>query len=436
MNFKKNLALLSCILLAGTLSTTAKAAMSLEEIEKELMATKAQLQTVEKETAGLKDFEFHGYARSGVIVSDDRTDGDKFAVPGFSGAGAYRLGNEDDTGWEANFLKTFKMDDGSYAKFCLLLANFTGDAYDEEVDNSVQARQVFVEMGNLPPFTGAFADSTIWAGKRYYERADFHINDWKYTNMSGTGAGITNINVGGPGNLNLAFITNDLEDSAGDEFGKVYNLDARYKGVEALGGTWEYVATLKDAKDSPNANDGFQLGAIYDRGDFYGVADGGSKVVLQYGDGLGTALGFADSSADIDNDATSYRIATSGLMTANEKWDVFAQAIYEDRSDYEADGDDETWTSFGVRPVYKVNKNFELQFELGYDVVDLDNEADGDITKLTFAPTFKLDTGDFWARPEIRTFVTYATWDNDLKEAYETDSDDGLNFGVQAEVWF
>ena len=431
MNFKKNLALLSCILLAGTLSTTAKAAMSLEEIEKELMATKAQLGAVEEKTNSFNDFEFHGYARSGVIVSDERTDGDKFGIPNFAGAGAYRLGNEDDSGWEANFVKNFKMDDGSYAKFCLLLADFAGDAYDEEVGNSVQARQIFVEMGNLPAFTGAFADSAVWAGKRYYERADFHINDWKYTNMSGTGAGLTNINVG-PGNLNLAFIANDLD----NDDTKVYNLDARYKGLEALGGTWEYVATYKESKDSIGADDGYQLGAIYDRGDFYGLADGGSKVVVQYGDALGAKLGNADSSEDFTSDSEAFRIATSGLMTANEKWDVFAQAIYEDRSDYtDADGD-ETWTSFGVRPVYKVNKNFELQFELGYDVVDLDNEADGDITKLTFAPTFKLDTGNFWARPEIRTFVTYATWDDDLKDAYGTDSDDGLNFGVQAELWF
>ena len=435
MNFKKNLALLSCILLAGTLSTTAKAAMSLEEIEKELMATKAQLQAVEEKTDSFDDFEFHGYARSGVIIGDDRTDGDKFAVPGFSGAGAYRLGNEEDTGIELDFIKHFKMDDGSWAKFEVLLAQWNGDAYDEEVDNPIQTRQAFVEMGNIPAFTGAFADSTVWAGKRYYERSDFHINDWKYTNMSGTGAGLTNINVGGPGSLNLAFITNDLD----NDDTKVYNLDTRYKGVEALGGTWEYVLTLKQSKDSVGADDGYQLGAIYDRGDFYGMGDGDSKVVLQYGDGLGAKLGYADSSEDFSSDSQAFRIATSGLMAVSEKWDMFAQAIYEDRSDYDADGDDETWTSLGVRPVYKVNKNFELQFELGYDHVDLET-ADGGITKLTFAPTFKLDTGNFWARPEIRTFVTYAVWDDDLNDVVADDAlesgDDGLNFGVQAEVWF
>ncbi len=434
MNFKKNLTLLSCILLAG-LSTTAKAAMTLEELEKELIATKAKVEAVEEKTDSFNDFEFHGYARSGVIVGDNRTDGDGFNAPGFTG---YRLGNEDDTGWEADLVKNFRMDDGSWAKFELLLANFAGDAYDEEVGKDVQARQVFVEMGNLPTFTGAFSDATVWAGKRYYERADFHINDWKYTNMSGTGAGLTNINVG-PGNLNLAFIANDLD----DDDTKVYNLDARYKGVEALDGTWEYVLTLKQAKGSDGTDDGFQLGAIYERGDFYGVADGGTKVVVQYGDGLGARLGYADSSEDFSSGSHAYRLATSGLTPLNEKWDLFAQAILEEREDYGSDdyGDDQTWVSAGVRPVYKVNKNFELQFEAGYDFVDYDSlGVDGSITKLTFAPTFKLDTESFWARPEIRTFVTYAMWDDDLNAISQigdsATADDGLNFGVQAEVWF
>lgn len=435
MKFKKNLILLSCMLLVGTLSTTAKAEMTLEEMEKELNATKARLDEVEDKTSSFNDFEFHGYARSGVLVSDSRTDGDNFKAPGFTG---YRLGNENDIGWELGLVKNLKMEDGSNAKFHLLLSNYTGDRYDEAVDQPVQAQQIFVEMNKLPTFTGSFTDSTIWAGKRYYERKDFHINDWKYTNMSGTGAGVTNIDVG-PGNLNLAFIANDLDNT--DD--KVYNLDARYKGLELLDGTWEYVVTLKQAKDSDGAEDGFQLGAIYDREDFYGIANGTTKVVIQYGDGLGTRLGYTDSTEDFSSDSYAYRFATDGLVNLNEKWDLFAQAIFEEREDYGSVsyGDDQTWFSAGARPVYKINKNFELQFELGYDYVDYDSlDVSGSITKFTFAPTFKLDTGDFWARPEIRTFVTYAVWDDDLNAVEpigdSATADNGLNFGVQAEIWF
>ncbi|MGL4980752.1 MAG: carbohydrate porin, partial [Fusobacteriaceae bacterium] len=48
------------------------------------------------------------------------------------------------------------------------------------------------------------------------------------------------------------------------------------------------------------------------------------------------------------------------------------------------------------------------------------------------APTFKLDT-NFWARPEIRTFVSYLGAD---EKVINDDQKNGINVGVQAEVWF
>ncbi|MGL5950379.1 MAG: carbohydrate porin, partial [Cetobacterium sp.] len=58
--------------------------------------------------------------------------------------------------------------------------------------------------------------------------------------------------------------------------------------------------------------------------------------------------------------------------------------------------------------------------------------------KLTFAPTFKLDTNQFWARPEIRTYVSYLGYRDEFKSEgiKEKDSEKGLTVGVQAEVWF
>ena len=35
----------------------------------------------------------------------------------------------------------------------------------------------------------AIPDIRIWAGQRYYQRMDIHINDFYYLDMSGYGAG-------------------------------------------------------------------------------------------------------------------------------------------------------------------------------------------------------------------------------------------------------
>ena len=62
------------------------------------------------------------------------------------------------------------------------------------------------------------------------------------------------------------------------------------------------------------------------------------------------------------------------------------------------------------------------------------------------------DSG-FWARPQLRFFVTYAKWDKGVSDALDgnynwdtntitaggysrSGSTDTVNFGVQAEVWF
>jgi maltoporin len=45
--------------------------------------------------------------------------------------------------------------------------------------------------------------STIWAGKRFYQRHDVHMIDFYYWDISGPGAGIENIDLGF-GKLSLA----------------------------------------------------------------------------------------------------------------------------------------------------------------------------------------------------------------------------------------
>ena len=82
----------------------------------------------------------------------------------------------------------------------------------------------------------------------------------------------------------------------------------------------------------------------------------------------------------------------------------------------------------------------------------VNGKGKGGLTKVTVAPTLTFDSG-FWARPQLRFFVTYAKWDKGVSDALDgnynwdtntitaggysrSGSTDTVNFGVQAEVWF
>ena len=483
MKINKVLTLLSCIILAGTVGekTFAKEVVQTPEV----LTTSYDVSVLEDRIAKLEynqehpSFEFHGYGRSGLLLNANN-DLKKGKV--FNKNGVGRLGNESDTYIEAELVKNFYLDNGSWSKWHIMFAKGTDD-YNDWNEN-VALRQAYAEMGNLPVFSGAFKESVIWAGKRFYNRRDIHITDFYFTDYSGTGAGIDNIKIG-DGMLDLGVIARDYDsyDSVGpvtnsskEDGLNVVNLLARYDI-----GSWEFDLGAAFSKDNENrtinnqngdyntysaADYGLQLGIFYNTPGYYWSGKGFSKIFAQVGyglnagDGLGTAGRGAEKNLD---DALSARLGTFGVLPINEKWDLFTTVVAQhnknskfnynatlldpqgDSYSVDVDGLKSTWVSVVARPVYKINENFELQFEAGYYYVteekDNGNDVDGNLYKLTFAPTFKLNSNDFWARPEIRTFVTWAGWDNDYQKAFQSDLNsysgkNGVNVGVQAEVWF
>lgn len=483
MKINKVLTLLSCIILAGTVGekTFAKEVVQTPEV----LTTSYDVSVLEDRIAKLEynqehpSFEFHGYGRSGLLLNANN-DLKKGKV--FNKNGVGRLGNESDTYIEAELVKNFYLDNGSWSKWHIMFAKGTDD-YNDWNEN-VALRQAYAEMGNLPVFSGAFKESVIWAGKRFYNRRDIHITDFYFTDYSGTGAGIDNIKIG-DGMLDLGVIARDYDsyDSVGpvtnsskEDGLNVVNLLARYDI-----GSWEFDLGAAFSKDNENrtinngngdyntysaADYGLQLGIFYNTPGYYWSGKGFSKIFAQVGYGLnaGDGLGSAGRGAENNlDDAFSARIGTFGVLPINEKWDLFTTVVAQhnknskfnynpglsdpqgDSYSVDVDGLKSTWVSVVARPVYKINENFELQFEAGYYYVTEEknngNDVDGNLYKLTFAPTFKLNSNDFWARPEIRTFVTWAGWDNDYQKAFQSDLNsysgkNGVNVGVQAEVWF
>lgn len=451
---KKMLTLVGCLLATAAVAAKevvpAPVVASEASLEARLAVLEAQLNNKADKSAleGMtKDFEFHGYARSGMLLNAER---------GLRKGSSLnrnligRLGNEQETYAEFELVKGWRMENGSWAKFHAMLDTESGSLNDNSGsgDNGwdgsdIRARQVFVEMGNLPSFTGAFKESTLWAGRRYYNRRDIHITDMYYTNFSGTGAGIQNVKVGS-GALSVAVLGNENTDVAyefienGEEKERI---DGTVIGT-VIGynvGNWEFDLAAAKSQDNDDlgkdrAKDGYGLFGQYNIGSYYGLTSGFSKVFAQAGTGIasGWSLGNLGRNAGADKDDKSYRIGTWGLANLNNDWDLFTVATVK----YDDSNDNVTTANFAMRPVYKINQNFELQFEagIGYEEVNRNNAPDSDATfyKLTVAPTFKLDT-NFWARPEIRTFVSYLGSDEKI---VNDDQKNGINVGVQAEVWF
>ena len=374
------------------------------------------------------------------------------------------------------------MDNGSWSKWHIMFAH--GDSEYNDWSNGTALRQAYAEMGNLPTFSGAFKDSVIWAGKRFYNRRDIHITDMYYTDYSGTGAGIENIKVG-EGKLNVAVVARDYSDYNYDKNNSENNLDVVNLLTRYDINSWEFdlgAAVSRKNRDrlynksddgklveyykhNKAADFGAQAGVFYNTPGYYWTGNGFSKIFGQVGYGLNAGDGLGKAGAGTENNldnAMSYRLGTFGMTPISTDWDLFttlvlqhdrnAEYIYEDNgqangSNIDPKGIKTSTVSVVARPVYKVNQNFELQFEAGYYHVTKkmplgESNKNGNLYKLTFAPTFKLDSNEFWARPEIRTFVSWGKWDRGYEKNFQDgnlksyDGRNGVTVGVQAEVWF
>ena len=406
------------------------------------------------------DFGMNGYIKSGLLMN---TDGTRVNSIGLLDYGKFRLGNEQNT--KIELLPTMKIttDAGSWAKVRANLTHETNCTADwncsDGDDHEIQYREGYVEMGNL-----AFApDAVFWAGKRYSSsNTSNHQYDWEYVQYNGTGGGVDKIDVGfAKMDIGLyAFMPGDRnnEDPTDTEiqgYSDDFSVNLWLKGIGGSKFDFQIVSHKMEEHSwhKGAAEDGIGLTGMYSFDGFYGMDGGYSRIVVQHGEGLaaGDSLGkngwgFANS-----EDTKSSRIVFDGLANVSDNWEVSTFAFYQTDSDYSpwsdwsnnaTEGNDRDIWAIGFRPHNQISENFAMQYEVGYEYIDEDKDggAKGGMLKATIAPTIMLETG-FWARPQIRAFVTYAEWDEDaagkIDSGYTRDgATDTLNFGVQAEVWF
>jgi maltoporin len=422
----------------------------------------------------LQDFiEFHGYFRAGYGRDDEGGPQVPFQAPG--AFAKYRLGNETENYGEIMFGKNFYLPDlfslepkarpdgtptGPIARVETMISVF--NPYQELLssgDTDFGLPELFASIGNV---VAAQPSMKFWAGSRYYRRADIHINDFFFYNMSGTGGGIEDFEL--PfGKMAFAWIGaasssgfSDLpQPDANNEAGfSKANFDLRLYDVALPFGKGEFGVVYARANSGLNSSgqsapdsDGGSFTFLHTAEKFLSP-EGVNKFSLQFGTGAAKTFTSGFETFALTNGVfirpdsdQSWRFRATEHFTANlNNYFSIGPALVYQVTDYD-DGDDLVhWASAGVRPIVHFNKYLSLAFEGGVDWVKNTGQGTSDyLYKLTFAPQVSLGNR-FFSRPVLRTFITYAHWGDDFVGQVGgndyANRNDGLTYGVQMEAWW
>jgi maltoporin len=422
----------------------------------------------------LQDYlDIHAYIRAGYGRDDKGGSQVAFQAPG--ALSKYRLGNEAENYGELTFGKNFYVPNlfslepqerpdgtptGPIARVQLTLSMY--NPYQDLLSSqntSFGLPEAFASIGNV---LAAQPSAKFWAGSRYYRRQDIHINDFFYYNMSGTGGGIEDLQL--PfGKLAFAWIgagsssgfsdlpQPDAENEAG--FSKS-NWDLRLYdlplplGKGELGVVYARADSGLDAfgRSAPEAH-GVSVNFLHTAEQFIST-DGANKFSLQFGTGPAKTLtsGFETFTLpdgvfirpDPD-DSWRFRVTEHFTANLNEDFSIGPALLYQ-ITDYSYAGGLVQWVSAGVRPILHFNKYVGVALETGVDWVASDAERTSDyLWKVTLAPQLSLGN-QFFSRPVIRAFVTYANWGDDFRGQVGghdyLNQNEGLTYGVQMEAWW
>ena len=415
--------------------------------------------------------DFHGYARSGIGWTG--SGGEKQCFQATGAGSKYRLGNECETYAEIKLgQEVWKEGDKSFY-FDTNVAYSVAQQNDWEATDPA-FREANVQGKNLIEW---LPGSTIWAGKRFYQRHDVHMIDFYYWDISGPGAGIENVDLGF-GKLSLAatrsqeaggsyiFTSNDIyskyKDTANDVFDvRLAGLETNPDGVLELGVDYGRANKTDGYSFADGASkDGWMFTAEHTQS----MLKGYNKFVVQYAtdamttQGKGLSQGsFTGNDYDkdaeigavdnrINNNGDLWRVLDHGAISLGEKVDLMYVGMYQniDRDD----GNGTKWWTVGVRPMYKWTPIMSTLMEVGYDNVKSQKTGDtNNQYKITLAQQWQ--AGDsIWSRPAIRVFATYAKWDekwgydngiaykDTSAKTYSRGDNDEWSFGAQMEIWW
>lgn len=410
-----------------------------------------------------------GYFRAGYGRSDSGGPLRAFGLPGFA---KYRLGNEAENYGELAFAKTFfpaglfssqgANPHDPVARVNLRMAFYNPyDNYGAASDTDFSVPEMWGSVTNVIP---AMPGAKFWAGSRFYRRHDIHINDFYFWDMSGGGAGIEDVPLG-PGKLALAWIGDGAESAIYTDLGNPDPLNVAGFSKDSFDLRWydwpfggkakgELGFAYSKAKSGVDSNgrqapdsDGFSVSLVRTREDFLDM-ESLHKTSLQIGTGpaktfttgfenFNTAAGtFIRPDPD---ESWRFRATDQWVIKPFEHLSLGSAMVYQ----YTEFGDNEPyqhWVSGGVRPIWHFNDTFSIALEPGVDWVSGTSSGhSGTLGKVTLAPQVSFG-GEFFSRPVLRAFLTYAMWADGLEGSiggtdYAHDTE-GWSWGVQMESWW
>ncbi|HEX6731480.1 MAG TPA: carbohydrate porin [Pyrinomonadaceae bacterium] len=398
----------------------------------------------------LKTFEFHGYLRSGYGLNSRGGQQVAFQAPGADAK--YRLGNEAETYAELIFVNNLVNPEHEPGKAwikteVLVEANTSNSANWGTFPNGIgndqfRFREAFVQAGNI------FKSQPLarfWAGERYYRRYQSHINDFYISDMSGYGGGVEDLDVK-VGKMAVAFLAGARPDitTENGNYAKS-NIDVRLYDVKAPGGklaAWFNFANAKGGTTTKGdiipSSSGYAFGIAHQRLEWKG---GYNWFSVQYGKGAASNFSTSiDDPTPFIKDTKRFRIAEHLLIQTNDRFAIQPVFVYQRTHSGNPRENWSQWLSFGARPQYFFTDHLSIAFEAGLDRTKSGNgQYDGWLRKFTIAP--QIGAGrNFFSRPVLRLFVTYASWSNGLRGHVGgtpfKDQTSGLTFGVQTETWW
>lgn len=295
----------------------ARAEERLQAVEQKTDADLALIKSQSAASAEKKDdrseITFGGYVRTGILTSKGTTStvGPSLTPAGSTGGSVGRLGNESDTYVTADINYRRKYDNNSQLRYYMKIAEWDKTYNtDSSFNGQMNVRQAFVEMSDMPSFSGAFKNATLWAGKREdRDNFDIHWLDSDMMNLIGTGAGIYDVNFWGDIKTNLAVYGrnfNDIDTMENVEYNNMTGADNTYIQNYTFSlnnrlDNWQWMVNGLYSQDNDKrindglatdkaASRGFNTMLAYHGDSFYGLRPGLTKTVLLYGRALGAEV--------------------------------------------------------------------------------------------------------------------------------------------------
>lgn len=394
------------------------------------LAIAAGLPAQATEIAGL---DISGYTRFGAYSSPAGTPRGGYTLGGDTQK--FRLGNEGDNGIELGIGKTADLGDGRKFSFMYMPAVWGGN---------YGTAQGYVAMSGFE-----FApEARFWIGQNRLRLQEVHIVDSFVMDYGdNTGVGMTGLDLGyaklGVGLFNSG--TFDYSSIVPNDAKRI-NLDLSDIGTNP-GGKLRVLATLVEGNFQMGSS-GAGLSVSHDQSDF--LLNGLANTFFLQGstghagiNGKFQGLGDAANGAGQQPGMKSFRIADMLNWQSGAFGGQVLAAWQAGRVDGGVNhGRSTRDTSLGGRVSYAIGQNFKFLAEAGATTRSVDGQARQSLNKLTIAPTLAL-APEFWSRPELRFYLTHASWNAAAAAANAAAGGFGAGgrtsstlAGVQLEVWW